>query len=160
MKKKYEDLPLSLALFDAVPVLLFSASMLLIGSRWKNLLFIIGACLCVLGGLGKVTWKMIIACTKKDIAPLNKQMRILMPAGFLLIIMSLITGLTGADAAALWATIASFPAVIFFLIAFLGMAAMGVCAKKLDSAKQRSHWIEQTVNTVAQLGLLIGILVG
>ena len=160
MKKKYEDLPLSLALFDAVPVLLFSASMLLVGSRWKNLLFIIGACLCVLGGLGKVTWKMIIACTKKDIAPLNKQMRIMMPAGFLLIIMSLITGLTGADAAALWATIASFPAVIFFLIAFLGMAAMGVCAKKLDSTKQRSHWIEQTVNTVAQLGLLIGILVG
>ena len=30
-KKKYEDFPLSLALFDALPVLFFSAAVVLIG---------------------------------------------------------------------------------------------------------------------------------
>ncbi len=158
MKRTYENLPLSLALFDAVPVLLFSVSMLLLGARWQNLWFMIGACLCVLAGCGKVCWKIIIACTKKDIVPLNRQMRILMPIGFLLIIIGLCTGLDAVTAATLWAKITAIPSVFFFLIALLGMIGMGICAGKLDSTKQRSHWIEQSINTIAQLGLLIGIL--
>lgn len=84
-KKNYENFPLSLAFFDALPVLFFGIAVLLIAIRFENILFITGAFLCTLAGLGKVIWKIIIAGTRKDIVWMNRQLRVLMPVGFLLI---------------------------------------------------------------------------
>lgn len=78
-RKNYEKFPLSLALFDALPVIFFSTAMLIIAVNYKNILFIIGAMLCTLAGVCKVIWKIIIAGTRKDIALLNRQLRVTMP---------------------------------------------------------------------------------
>lgn len=158
-KKKYEDFPLSLAFFDALPVLFFSASMLVIAWNFHNTCFIAGAVLATLGGLGKVIWKIIIAGTKKDIAILNRQMRVVMPIGFLLIIIGLATGFSGIHhPGSILSTILSFPAIFFFAVTIIGMIMMGVFASKLDSTKLRSNWIEQITNAIAQGCLLLGIL--
>lgn len=48
-KKNYENFPLSLAFFDALPVLFFGIAVLLIAIHFENILFITGAFLCTLG---------------------------------------------------------------------------------------------------------------
>ena len=157
--KKYEDFPLSLAFFDALPVIFFSAAMLIIAWNFHNTCFIIGAVLCALAGIGKVTWKIIIAGTKKDIVILNRQLRVLMPVGFLLIIVGLVTGLSGMhNIGAVLASILSFPAVFFFAVTVIGMIMMSVFACKLDGTKLRSNWIEQITNAIAQGCFLLGVL--
>lgn len=157
-KKNYEDFPLSLALFDAVPVIFFSAATVLIALRFKSVLFAGGAVLCALSGLSKVVWKIIIAKTKRDIAPLNRQMRFVMPVGFLLIIIGLAKNLNAAKLAQVKAAVFSFPASAFFVGAVLGMVLMTVFAFTLDSAKTRSNWVEQITNAIAQGCFLLGVI--
>lgn len=154
--KKYEDFPLSLALFDALPVLFFSAAVVLIGLNYKNSFFITGSILCTLAGVGKVLWKIIIATTKRDIAWMKRQLRILMPAGFLLIIIGIVTG--SANIHTLKGEIFSLPSGIFFGIALLGMVLMSIFAVRLDGTKLRSNWIEQITNAVAQGCFLLGVI--
>lgn len=156
MKKKYEDFPLSLALFDALPVLFFSAAVVLIGLSYKNPFFIAGSLICTLTGMGKVLWKIIIAGTKRDIAWMNRQMRIFMPVGFLLTLIGVITG--GVDLHILKGEIFSLPAGIFFGITVIGMIMMSVFAVKLDGTKLRSNWIEQITNAIAQGCFLLGVI--
>lgn len=155
-KKKYENFPLSLALFDALPVLFFCCSMLVIGIRYKSPAFLAGSVLCVLSGMGKVLWKIILAASAKDIAWMNRQMRILMPVGFLLILIGILTG--GVDFSALGRAVTSYPSILFFAVTVLGMIGMSIFAVKLDSTKVRSNWIEQITNAIAQGCLLLGIL--
>lgn len=157
-RRDYENFPISLALFDAVPVILFSIAMIIIAVNYNNWIFITGAALCTFAGLGKVIWKIIIAATKKDIVLLNRQLRFVMPLGFLCIITGLITGMDKAGWVLLWRNITTFPQIILFIITFAGMVMMGVFAKKLDPAKIKSNWIEQITNAVAQGCLLIGVL--
>ncbi len=159
-KKNYEKFPLSLALFDALPVIFFCISMILIGVSYKNNVFMIGAVLCTLAGAGKVVWKIIIAGTRKDIVILNRQMRVVMPIGFLCIIIGVVMGAVAGsiDAGALMAGVLSFPSVFFFVITIIGMICMMVFAVKLDSTKLSSNWIEQITNAIAQGCLMLGIL--
>lgn len=159
-KKNYEKFPLSLALFDALPVLFFCISMILIGVKYKNTVFMIGAVLCTLAGVGKVVWKIIIAGTRKDIVILNRQMRVVMPFGFLCILIGVVMGAAAGkiDTGALMAGILSFPSALFFIITIIGMICMMVFAVKLDSTKLSSNWIEQITNAIAQGCLLLGIL--
>ncbi len=158
-KNKYEDFPIGLALFDAIPVLCFSAAMLVIAGRFSNVVFMIGAVLCALAGTCKVVWKIIIASTKKDIWLLNRQMRVVMPIGFVLIIAGLVIGMDADMWRQLGRCIISFPAVMLFAVTFAGMICMGVFAAKLDHTKVRSNWIEQITNAVAQLCMLIGVII-
>ena len=51
-----ENFTLSLALVDALPVLFFGGSMILIGLLFGNPLFLIGATLCFWAGAAKVLW--------------------------------------------------------------------------------------------------------
>ncbi len=159
-KKNYEKFPLSLALFDALPVIFFCISMILIGVSYKNTVFMIGVVLCTLAGAGKVVWKIIIAGTRKDIVILNRQMRVVMPIGFLCIIIGVVMGAVAGsiDAGALMAGVLSFPSVFFFVITIIGMICMMVFAVKLDSTKLSSNWIEQITNAIAQGCLMLGIL--
>lgn len=157
-KKNYEKFPLSLALFDAFPVIFFSISMILIGINFKNAVFMIGAVCCTIAGLLKVIWKIIIAATRKDIAILNRQMRFVMPSGFLLIIIGVIMGVGSIDVSSLLVKITSFPSILFFVVTIIGMALMMVFAFKLDGTKRSSNWIEQITNAIAQGCLLLGII--
>ena len=157
-EKNDEKFSSALAWFDALPVILFSAAMLLIALRFRNTVFIIGAVCCVCAGLGKVIWKIIIATANKNITLLNLQLRVLMPVGFLLMIAGVITGMNTALWKTLIQSVLSVPAVIFFEIAVLGMVLMGIFACRLDQKKVRSNWIEQITNTVTQGCFLLGVL--
>ena len=157
-KNKYEGFTLSLALVDALPVLLFGGSSILIGLIFRSPLFIVGACLVFLGGFLKVMWKIVLATAKKDIPFLNKQMKYTMLTGFLLILVSLIVNIQRISLPAMGAALTSLPSCIFFLLFVCGMVTMGVLAKKLDSSVAKNNWIEQCVNACAQLCLFLGLL--
>ena len=66
-----EGFTLALALGDAIPVLSFGISMVIIASRFQSPLFMVGAALSVLGGCCKVAWKLILGIWKKDVRWLN-----------------------------------------------------------------------------------------
>lgn len=153
-----EDFTISLALVDALPVLFFGGSMILLGMLLKSPLFIIGAALCFWAGAAKVLWKIIVVLKKKNIWWMFMQMRILMPIGFAMMILGVILNLKAINMSAVFAAIVSLPSVIFFVIGVVGMVLMGVFAKKLDSSDVRSNWIEQATNGVAQGCFFIGIL--
>ena len=79
---------------------------------------------------------------------MNRQLRVLMPVGFLLIFSGLWQGRGTIHLAALWQKICTFPTALFFGITVIGMICMSVFAVKLDGTKLRSNWIEQIANAI------------
>ena len=157
-KPAYEGFTLSLALVDAIPVLLFGGSSILLGILFGSPLFIVGAVLVFLGGFFKVLWKVLLATAGKDVSIFNKQMKYTMMTGFLLIIISVIANAGRLSFAAIWKGVTSMPSLIFFLLGLAGMTMMGVFAKKLDPKVARNNWIEQCTNGFAQLCIFLGLL--
>ncbi|MDO4648904.1 MAG: hypothetical protein Q4B26_09655 [Eubacteriales bacterium] len=153
-----EGFTVSMALVDCIPVVFFSIMMSIVSLRFQSIWFYVGVFLVILAGALKCLWKFLVAIVKKNIYPLFLQMRILMPAGFLLILVSLWIDREKISAAAIVGQITSFPAVLFYGLGILGMCAMMIFAKKLDPADARSNWIEQGTNGVAQLCFLIAIV--
>ncbi|MCD8347976.1 MAG: alpha/beta hydrolase [Lachnospiraceae bacterium] len=145
-----------MALVDALPVICFSISIAMIASLYDSAVFLIGALLCIIAGLGKVLWKLILAAAHKDIQLLYRQFHYLMPGGFVLILLSLI--ISRPSLSELWKNISSFPCNILFLLAIVGFAVMGILGAKMDSTSKRANWIEQLVNLAAQLCILFGVL--
>ncbi len=146
-----------MAVFDALPVVCFAASMVFVCLFYPSVFFILGAVLCVLAGLGKVLWKLIRAVSGKDRTVLDKQFPYMMLAGAILIVISLLV--RRPSWAVIWKNLASFPCNILFLIALAGFVAMGILAVRLDKTLRRANRIEQTVNLVAQICLLFGIII-
>ena len=153
-----ENFTLSLAFVDALPVLFFGGSTILIGLLFGSPLFLTGAVLCFWAGAAKVLWKIIVVKKKKNIWWLFLQMRIVMPLGFALMIFAVIMNRSAINLPAVFAAVISLPSVIFFAIGVTGMVLMGVFAAKLDSADVRSNWIEQITNALAQAAVFTGIL--
>ena len=153
-----ENFTFSLALVDALPVLFFGGSMILIGLLFGSPLFLIGAALCFWAGAAKVLWKIIVVTKKKNVWWMFLQMRIVMPVGFMLMILAVILNRNAINLSAVFTAVISLPSVIFFAVGVIGMALMGVFASKLDSADVRSNWIEQLTNAVAQAAIFVGIL--
>ena len=154
-----EDFTLSLALIDALPVLFFCGSIILIGLMFRKVLFLIGALLCFWAGAAKVIWKIIVVTKKKNIWWLFMQMRIVMPVGFLLMLLSVILNLKAIKLSVILTAVTSMPSVVFFAIGIIGMTLMGIFAAKLDSSSLRSNWIEQLTNAAAQASVFTGILI-
>ena len=153
-----ENFTLLLALVDALPVLFFGGSMILIGLLFGSPLFLIGAALCFWAGAAKVLWKIIVVTKKKNIWWMFLQMRIVMPLGFVLMILAVILNRNAINLSAVFAAIVSLPSVLFFAVGVIGMVLMGVFAAKLDPADVRSNRIEQLTNTLAQAAIFVGIL--
>ena len=153
-----EDFTLSLVLVDALPVIFFGASAVVISLLFQSSLFLFGALLCLIGGAGKVLWKLIVVLKKKNVWPLFIQMRILMPLGFLLMIFSLIANRSRVHLSAIAAGFCSFPSILFFLTGICGMGLMIVFSLKLDSSDLKSNWIEQLTNGIAQAAIFIGLV--
>ena len=152
-----EDFTLSLALVDALPVLFFGGSMILIGLLFGSPLFLIGAALCFWAGAAKVLWKIIVVTKKKNVWWMFLQMRIVMPVGFALMILSVFLNRSAIDLSTAFAAVVSLPSVLFFAAGLFGMVLMGVFAVKLDPADVRSNWIEQLTNAIAQASVFAGI---
>lgn len=155
-----EGFTLGLVLVDAIPVILFGVNCILIGMLCNNPLFIIGAVLCLVSGAIKVLWKLIVVLKRKNIWPLFVQMRIVMPIGFVIILISVILdiALKNIDYTLLKIMIFGFPQIIFFILGLIGMIMMGFFGAKLDSTDLKSNWIEQITNGISQLCYLVGIL--
>ena len=168
LKEEYRQYTLGLALFDIVPVLLFLISCILIYSMCMNRLFLAGALCCFIGGMAKVIWKLIVVLAKRDIPAFSRVFRVLMIGGFALMLLSVILstvrtvagGRAFADSsmAGLWRGLTFMPAMLFFIAGVAGMCLMGWLGSHMDKSA-RSNWIEELINTAAQLAILTGVVI-
>ena len=134
---------MGLALFDAVPVIFFLMSTIVIYSMYGSPVFLIGAVACFLGGSAKVLWKLIVVLKKKDVSVLTKAFRILMFGGFGLMLLAVVisavsdsaNGVPGAVSgqpgsggalADLWDALTMMPATLFFIAGIAGMCCMAL----------------------------------
>lgn len=149
---------LGLALFDALPVLFFGISAILLGYLFGSVLFVIGAVLCFAAGAAKVLWKIIVVLRKKNVWFLFIQMRILMPIGFLMMILAFFLAKDSMDLPWIMQAATESPVSVCFLLGILGMVLMGIFAFVLDSSDKKSNWIEQITNCIAQLMIMCGVI--
>ena len=154
-----EGFTIGLALVDAVPVLSFGISMVIIATRFRSPLFMIGAALSALAGCCKVAWKLVLGVAKKDLRWLNKPFVPMQATGFLLMLISFILGFGSINWAGTGAALISFPSILFFA-AWIGlMGFMGWYRKnKFKNNDAHSNWTAQIINAVGQTCLLLGIL--
>ena len=154
-----EGFTLSLALVDAIPVLSFGISMVIIAGRFNSPIFMIGATLSVLAGCCKVAWKLLLGLAKKDLRWLNKPFVPMQAAGFLLMLVSFVLGFSKINWSGVLSSIISMPSVLFFLA---WVALMGVMVwyrkNKFKNDDAHSNWTAQIINAVGQTCLLLGIL--
>ena len=154
-----EGFTLALALVDAIPVLSFGISMVIIASRFGSPIFMIGAALSVLAGCCKVAWKLVLGIAKKDLRWLNKPFVPMQAAGFLLMLVSFIIGFRKISWSGILAAVTGLPSLLFFL-AWIGlMFFMGWYRKnKFKNDDAHSNWTAQIINAIGQTCLLLGIL--
>ena len=153
-----ENFSLALALTDAIPVLFFGGSMIIVSILFKSPLFLFGALMCLFAGAAKVLWKIIVVLKKKNIWWLFLQMRILMPIGFAAMIAAAFISRSGVDFSAIMHRATGFPPVIFFAAGILGMIMMFIFAFTLDSSSAKANKLEQLTNGIAQACFFVGLL--
>ena len=154
-----EGFTVGLALVDAIPVLSFGISMVIIAARFRSPLFMVGAALSVLVGCCKVAWKLVLGISKKDLRWLNKPFVPMQAAGFLLMLVSFIIGFGKINWANVGAAILSLPSILLFIAWIVLLGFMGWYRKhRFSNDDARSNWTAQIVNAVAQTCLLLGIL--
>ena len=154
-----EGFTLGLALVDAIPVLSFGISMVIIASCFDSPLFMIGAALSVLAGCCKVAWKLVLGIWKKDLRWLNKPFLPMQITGFGFILGSLLTNLGKINWAGVLAAVTGIPSILFFLAWIALMCFMGWFRKnKFQNDDAKSNWTAQIINAIGQTCLLLGIL--
>lgn len=154
-----EGFSLGLALVDAIPVLSFGISMVIIAGRFQSPLFMIGAALSVLAGCCKVAWKLVLGISKKDLRWLNKPFVPMQATGFLLMLVSFMIGFSKINWAGVGAALISLPSILFFIAWIALMGFMGWFRKnKFKNDDAKSNWTAQIINAVGQTCLLLGIL--
>lgn len=151
-----DDFTLSLALVDAIPVFFFGLNCVVLGKLCNNLWFIIGAILCLWAGSAKVLWKFIVVLYKRNIWFLFIQMRIIMPIGFLMMLIS--TFLSHISFESFIKGFTSIPSVYFFGLGIFGMILMLIFAFMLNNKSLKANWIEQLTNGISQICIFIGLL--
>lgn len=154
-----EGFTLSLALVDAIPVISFGISMILIAIRFNSPTFVIGAVISTLAGCCKVAWKLILGIWKKDVRWLNKPFVPMQITGFGFILGSLIVEFGKINWRSLLAAVTGFPSILFFA-GWIGlMGFMGWYRKhKFQNEDAHSNWTAQIINAIGQTCLLLGIL--
>ena len=154
-----EGFTIALALVDAIPVLSFGISMVIIASRFQSPLFMIGAALSVLAGCCKVAWKMVLGITQKDLRWLNKPFVPMQATGFLLMLVSFLLGFKKISWGSVLAAVTGIPSILFFIAWISFMGFMGWYRKhKFSNEDAKSNWTAQIINAIGQTCLLLGIL--
>lgn len=154
-----EGFTIALALVDAIPVLSFGISMVIIASRFQSPLFMIGAALSVLAGCCKVAWKLVLGIGKKDLKWLNKPFVPMQATGFLLMLISFVIGFGKISWSGVLVAITGLPSILFFLTWIALMGVMVWYRKyKFQRDDAKSNWTAQIINAVGQTCLLLGIL--
>lgn len=148
----------ALALVDALPVLFFGASMLLVARGFASVLFGIGAAAITLAGCGKVLWKLLLAVWDRNVAWLNRYFIPCQLGGFLCVVLALVRDGGKIDWITLPGQLLRAPAVICFAVWLIGMGVMGWYRKTRFDNSVKANWTAQLINTVTQGALLAGIL--
>jgi hypothetical protein len=157
---RYDNFTLSLALVDMIPVIFFGLTCLQISRAFGNTVFLAGSILTLAGGLCKVLWKLLLATAKRDYRFLNRPLFIiLMPAGFLLMLIAFVTNAGSIGWNRIMASVMSFPAGFFFLAGAVGLFSMTVFFKVHDKTDIRNNWIEQLTNSFSQAMFFIGVTI-
>lgn len=155
MKGKFT---IGLALVDAIPVLIFGGTVVIISTAIQSPVFLIGGLFSIFAGLGKVIWKIILAVKEKDSVFWRKQFKVTMPLGFLLMIVGIVIKKSVINWANLLNSLISFPAILFLILALCSMIAMITMAKKLDQNNAKHNWIEQGTNILMQVFVLLAVI--
>lgn len=154
-----EGFTLGLALVDAIPVLSFGISMVIIAGRFDSPLFMIGAAVSILAGCCKVAWKLVLGLARKDLRWLNKPFVPMQATGFLLMLISFMIGFGQINWAGVLAAVTGLPSLLFFITWIGLMSFMGWFRKnKFKNEDAKSNWTAQIINAVGQTCLLLGIL--
>ena len=154
-----EGFTVALALVDAIPVLSFGISMVIIAGRFDSPLFMVGAILAILAGCCKVTWKMILGLRKKDLKWMNKPFVPMMAVGFLLMLISFVIGFQSINWGGVLTAMTSMPSILFFG-AWAGLMFLMNWYRKnrFKNDDAHSNWTAQIINAIGQTCLLLGIL--
>jgi len=147
-----------MAVVDALPVLFFAVSMSLLAVMLQSWLFAAGAFLSFLAGTGKVLWKLFLATKKTAYDFLKKPFPILMSAGFLLMILAVVLSAGSINWNTVHLHIFSIPGLIHYGLGLAFFITMIVLGFTLDMNLEKSNWIEQIVNCLAQGFILIGVI--
>lgn len=153
-----EGFTISMALIDGLPVLFFALMGIFLGIMLNSILFVVGAGVCFISGALKVLWKIIVVLKRKNVWPLFLQMRIVMPIGFLVIIVSFILACVNKSIKNLECIINAW-SFIFLGIGIIGMILMIIFSIKLDSSNPKANWIEQICNSICQGSFFLAILI-
>jgi hypothetical protein len=145
-----------MALMDFIPTALFFVGGILAFKQIYSPIFFSGIVITTLAGLFKASWKLIFSLSHRDIQILTKLFHILMPCGFILILLSI--PFTPNTWNTLLKEIITMPSLIFVILGCIGMAMMILFAVKLDGKKARSNWIEQSTNAIAQSFFVIALM--
>ena len=154
-----EGFTLGLALVDAIPVLSFGISMVIIAGRFDSPLFMLGAALSVLAGCCKVAWKLVLGIAKKDVKWLNKPFVPMQATGFLLMLISFVLEFRKIRWSGVLAAVTGMPSILFFL-SWVGCMVLMSWYRKHRFRRNDAHsnWTAQIINAVGQTCLLLGIL--
>ncbi len=147
---------LKLALTDAIPVILFSITVSILSLNFDSILFRLGSFLIILAGTLKVLWKLLMVYGH-NIRFLARQLRYLMPLGFLLQLLSVLLDRTGVLGRAIAAAV-SLPTLLFFLAGIVLMGVMFYMARHKDQLNASDNAREQLVNCLMQLCFLLGVV--
>lgn len=166
---EHEGFTVGLALVDALPVIFFSCSLIVIvtalaGTSVTFWIVLIGALMIALAGLCKVAWKMCLGLGIGDIKILNKIFVPFMATGFMVALFGAIFGTI--KHVIKWnvvlKSVITIPAIIFFILGFVGMGVMSFLRKSTDresfNKDAKKNWIAQFVNGFAQGMMFLGIL--
>ena len=153
-----EGFTLAMACVDCLPVLFFSISAVILALRFDSFLFRAGVLPVILAGALKAGWKFVIALRHRDIPFLSRQMRFLMPAGFLLMLLSLFADRSRWSFAAVIRHMTGMPALLFFLLGAAGLVVLTRFVGKRNSRDAKANWKEQIINSLSQFYIMMGII--
>jgi hypothetical protein len=153
-----EGFTLSMALMDCLPVAFFGVGAGVLATRFDSALFRVGVVLVVLAGVLKVSWKLVLALARRDVRFLNRQMRYLMPVGFVLAVIALVVDRAKWSLVAVLAHVTAMPSLLFLVAGVAGMFLMGWFARHLDGRDAKANWREQAVNGISQLCIMLAIV--
>ncbi|GEM_PF-762636 len=165
---EYEGFTVGLALVDAIPVIFFSLSLIIIASALAGTgvtfwVVLIGAIAIALAGLCKVLWKLLLGLKVGNVKILNKIFVPFMAGGFMVALIGAIIGTFTKSIkwGGVLGAVISIPSIIFFILGFCGMGVMSYVKKtnkREDFNKDaKKNWIAQFVNGFAQGMMFLGI---
>ena len=134
-----EGFTLGLALVDAIPVLSFGISMVILAGRFDSPLFMIGAVLSVLAGCCKVAWKLVLGIAKRDLRWLNRPFLPMQITGFGFILGSVLTSLTRIDWPGVLNAVTGFPSIGLYGLVPQAQIQSDRCPRQLDSPDRQRN---------------------